>query len=133
LSLALEEAGLPCEAFADGVSVVTGRYKTRAPDASVQCGGVDDPTALALDRPLIVVEVVSPTTEANDHGAKFAEYFLVPTIVHYLIVDAVKRMVLHHRRSDDGCSETKTLRDDGWIDFNPPGFKVAVHDLFGAR
>jgi len=132
LSLALEEAGLPCEAFADGVSVVTGPYKTREPDASVQCGGVDDPTALALDRPLIVVEVVSPTTEADDHGAKFAEYFSVATIRHYLVVDGEQRTVLHHRRSDDGSIETKALRD-GWIEFDPPGFKVAVHDLFGHR
>ncbi len=132
LSLALQDSGLPCEAFADGVSVVTGRYKTREPDASVQCGGVDDPSSLALDRPLIVVEVVSPTSELDDLGAKYAEYFSVASIRHYVIVDAGKGLVLHHRRSDAGSIQTEAHRD-GWIEFDPPGFKVAVEDLFGKR
>ena len=130
LSIALEKSGLPCEAFTDGPAVVTGPHKTREPDASVQCGGVDDPTSLALDRPLIVVEVISPTSEQDDRRTKFAEYFSVATIRHYLIVDGDQRTVLHHRRSEDGSIETKTLHD-GWIDLDPPGFKVAVEDLFG--
>jgi Uma2 family endonuclease len=129
LRTAIRELGLPCEAVADGPAVVTGPYKTRGPDASVQCGPADEPNSLALDRPLIVVEVISPTSEQDDRRTKFAEYFSVATIRHYLIVDGDQRTVLHHRRSEDGSIGTKTLRD-GWIDLDPPGFNVAVEDLF---
>lgn len=132
LSSALEQAMLPCEAFNDGVSIVIDQYRTREPDASVQCGGVVDRNSLALDRPLIVVEVVSPTSERDDVGQKREEYFSVATIRHYLIVDAEKRIVLHHRRSDTGPIESKT-HHEGSIDFDPPGFQVAVENLFGRR
>ena len=132
LRTAIREVGLPCAAFADGPAIVTGSHQTREPDASVQCGGVDDLTSLALDRPLIVVEVMSPTSKQDDRRTKLAEYFSVATIRHYLVVDGEQRTVLHHRRSDDGSIETKALRD-GWVEFDPPGFKVAVHDLFGRR
>ena len=130
LRTAIREADLPCEAFADGPAVVTAPYKTREPDASVQCGGADQPSSLALERPLIVVEVVSPTSERDVRGTKVAEYFSVATIRHYLIVDAEGRSVLHHKRSDTGSIETETLRD-GWVEFDPPGFRVAVVDMFG--
>jgi hypothetical protein len=39
-------------------------------------------------------------------------------------------MVLHHSRSGAGAIETEEHRG-GWIEFDPPGFKVAVEDLFG--
>jgi Uma2 family endonuclease len=132
LSTALREAKLPCEAFADGVSVVIEPYKTREPDASVQCGPVADPNALALDRPLIVVEVLSPATEVVDRDLKVRDYFSVPTIRHYLIVDAQNGLLVHHRRSDAGGIEVST-HESGWIDLDPPGFKVAVGDLLGRQ
>jgi hypothetical protein len=54
----------------------------------------------------------------------------VATIRDYLMVDVDQRKVLHHGRFDDRSIETKTLHD-GWVDLDPPGFKVAVEDLFG--
>lgn len=132
LRTALEEARLPCEAFSDGVSIVIERYRTREPDASVQCGGIPDANSLTLDKPVIVVEVVSPTSEKHDFGQKLSDYFSVSTIRHYLIVDAEKRFVLHHRRSDSGSIHSERHRD-GFIDLDPPGFQVAVEDLFGKR
>ena len=131
-SIAIEKAGLPCEAFGDGPAVVTGRHKTRVPDASVQCSRVDDPNSLALDRPLIVVEILLPTNWRDDFGIKVEEYFSVATIRHYVIVDDEQRTVLHHRRSDAGAIQSETYRD-GCIEFDPPGFKVAVENLFGPR
>jgi Uma2 family endonuclease len=132
LSIAIENAGLPCEAFGDGPAVVTGRHKTGVPDASVQCSRVDDPNSLALDRPLIVVEVMPPTNWRDDFGIKVEEYFSVATIRHCLIIDADERVVLHHRRAEAGRIETEKHRD-GWIELDPPGYKLAVHDLFGRR
>ena len=130
LSTALKEAALPCEAFPDGVAIITGDYRTREPDASVQCGGVADPDSLALDRPLIVVEVVSPTSTRTDRQQKRDEYFSVATIRHYLIVDAAEAVVIHYRRSEAGTIEAATHRS-GRIELDPPGFGVAVEDLFG--
>ena len=132
LSTAIEKSGLPCEAFGEGPGVVTGLHRTREPDASVQCGGVDDPNALALPRPLIVVEVVSPTTKGTDFGDKVTEYFSVATVRHYLIVDADERTVFHFRRSEAGSIESEQRRK-GWISFDPPGFRIAVEDLFGRQ
>ena len=49
---------------------------------------------------MIVVEVLSPSTEKFDMVGKLADYFTIPSIRHYLIVDLRRRLVLHHKRGD---------------------------------
>jgi Uma2 family endonuclease len=130
---ALEDAvragGLPCTVFPDGVTVVINENTAREPDASVQCGTSVDLDALALASPLIVVEVVSPSSERSDVGAKLVEYFSVPSIRHYLVIVPEKRAVVHHRREDGGNIKTQIARD-GDIVLEPPGITVPVAALF---
>jgi len=114
--LALREgvnrAGLPCTIYTDGMTVVVDRQHSREPDAAVQCGDQPDPDALILDAPLIVVEVVSPSTERDDTGAKLIEYFSVVSVPLYQIVNPEKRVVVHHRR-DGNEIRTRIVGADG--------------------
>ena len=80
--------------------------------------------------PLIVVEVLSPSTRGYDTGAKLMGYFLVPSLRHYLIVDAGREVVLHHRRADAGAIETRIV-GFGAIDLDPPGLSVTLDALLG--
>ena len=54
--------------------------------------------ALEIDDPIIVVEVLSPSTAAIDHGRKLSGYFSLPSVEHYLILDPERRVVIHHKR-----------------------------------
>ena len=54
---------------------------------------------MILEAPLIVVEVVSPSSERDDSDAKLVDYFSVASIQHYLIVFSEKRVVVHHQRN----------------------------------
>jgi len=59
------------------------------PDVMVVCGKVqflDDKPADTVANPAVVVEVLSPSTEAFDRGDKFAAYRLVPSLRHYVLV-----------------------------------------------
>jgi Uma2 family endonuclease len=58
--------------------------------------------ATVQDAPLVVVEVTSPSSERGDPGEKLVEYFSVPSIHHYLIVNPVKKVVIHHARAQSG-------------------------------
>ncbi len=98
LQNAVKRANLPCTVFTDGMTVKIDEYTARQPDASVQYGAKVDPDMIILDAPLIVVEVISPSSEKDDTSTKLAEYFSVSSIRHYLIVDAGKRLIIHHAR-----------------------------------
>ena len=84
---------------------------------------------MEVPNPIIVVEVLSPATAKYDTGAKLAGYFQVPSIQHYLIVDPVSRLIVHHARQDDATIITRIVTD-GSIDLTPPGLALALPDVF---
>src|ERR1700722_15173778 len=75
---ATRAGGPPCVVFIDGVGVKINDKTLRIPDVLVQCGAEPDPDALIVGSPLIVVEVVSPSSE--DIETKLLDYFAVASI-----------------------------------------------------
>jgi Uma2 family endonuclease len=126
---AVRSAGLPCVVFIDGVGVAINDKTLRIPDVLVHWGAEPDPDALIVS-PLIVVEVVSPSSERDDTDTKLIEYFSVASIRHYLIVFSEKRVVVHHRRNDGGDIATR-IAHDGDVTLDPPGIAVPVLALLG--
>jgi Uma2 family endonuclease len=127
---AARAAGLPCVVLIDGVGVAINDRTLRIPDVLVQCGAEPNPDALIVESPLIVVEVVSPSSERDDAEAKLVDYFSVASIRHYLIVFSEKRVVVHHRRNDGGDIATR-IAHDGDIVLTPLGMAVPVVALLG--
>ncbi len=101
------------------------------PAALVYCGARIDGDQIDVPNPIIVVEVLSPTSEKYDTGAKLAGYFQVPTVRHYLIVDPLGRLIIHHARQDDATILTR-IHTDGAINLTPPGLTLAIADVFPA-
>jgi len=129
LEAGVRMAGLSCLVLIDGVGVAINDKTLRIPDVLVHCGAEPDPDALIVESPVIVVEVVSPSSERDDTEAKLVDYFSVASIRHYLIVFSEKRVVVHHRRNE-GEIATR-IAHDGNIALDPPGLTVAVSALLG--
>ncbi len=129
LERAIGEAGVPCEALPDGITVEVGEDTDYEPDAIVNCGEPVAGEEVAAPNPVIVVEVLSPSTRSVDTGTKLTDYFRVPSIRHYLIIRADRRSVIHHRRRDDGGIETRLIAE-GRIALDPPGIEIAVEDFY---
>jgi Uma2 family endonuclease len=125
---AVARAGLPYTVFPDGATVVIDNNRAREPDAAVQADAAGNLDSVVLAAPIIVVEVTSPSSERDDTGDKVLEYFSVPSIVHYLIVDPVDSVVIHHTRGAVGDGERYT-REAGEINLTPPGIRVPVAEL----
>jgi Uma2 family endonuclease len=86
LDRAIRDGGLDCEALADGLTIEVDEDTEYEPDAVVNYGPRLPPDATAATNPVIVVEVLSPSTQSVDSGEKLADYFRVPSIEHYLVV-----------------------------------------------
>jgi Uma2 family endonuclease len=128
---AIRAAGLGCEALPDGMSVRVDDATVYEPDAVVRCGGDLQDDQVEIPNPLIVVEVLYPSTRAHDTSTRLADYFRLPTVRHYLIVDPGGRTVIHHRREKAERIEARVLRGGvGTLDLNPPGIAVLVEGFF---
>lgn len=129
LTDALVNADLRCHVLPDGVAVRVSETRWYEPDALVYCGAEAARDSIQIDNPMIVVEVLSPSTAQRDIHAKLAGYFSVPSVMHYLIVDPESPPVVHHKRQDDGTILTRLI-PSGEIKFDPPGFVVTAESLF---
>jgi len=130
LAEAIEAAGLPCQVYPDGMAVEIDDATTYEPDALVRCGAPIPADALKLNDPVIVVEVLSPSSRARDAGAKLADYFRLASVRHYLIVRTEDRVIIHHRRGDDGGIVNRIVRA-GAIRLDPPG--IVLSDALPAQ
>ncbi len=86
------------------------------PDALVRRGRPLADDAMRVIDPLIVVEVVSPSSRGRDSDARLADCFRIVTLRHYLIARTDDRPLIHHERTPDGEIMTRIIRD-GRVDF----------------
>ena len=125
----VRRAGLPCRVFPNGMTVRIAARIAFEPDALVVCPPPSDLNTMEIPNPVVVVEVLSPSTAADDHGIKLDGYFSLPSVAHYLILDADRRVMIHHRRAEAGAIETRVLRE-GVVVLDPPGFEAEVARFF---
>jgi Uma2 family endonuclease len=128
LDQAIRAADLTCEALGDGITIEVDDDTDYEPDALVNCGPRLSDNAIAATNPVVVVEVLSPSTEHIDLADKLADYFRVPSIQHYLIVRAVRREVIHHRRA--GAEIISRVVNIGNIVLDPPGITIELADVY---
>jgi Uma2 family endonuclease len=74
-------------------------------DLSALCGEAEFEEVSGVDtlvNPELIVEVLSPSTEAYDRGDKFTHYKSIPTLREYLLVSQHRPHVTHLFKQDDG-------------------------------
>jgi Uma2 family endonuclease len=126
---AVRRAGLACQVFGDGMTIEVGDSDYE-PDAVVRCVGDRLPDdAMAVPDPLVIIEVLSPTTSGVDRGLKPRDYFRVPSLQHYLVVWPETQRIVRHSRTPDGDIATKVFAS-GEIALDPPGLALAFADFY---
>jgi Uma2 family endonuclease len=127
----IKKRQLPCHVLPDGMTVRIDDLTAYEPDASVYCGARLPASAIEVTNPIIVVEVLSPSSQQVDLSAKLAGYFRLPSVAHYLIIDPDQPLIIHHARSNADPILTRIVRE-GAITLDPPGLELALADVYGA-
>ena len=96
--------GSPCRVYGSDVKLqVESAGSYFYPDLMVTCSAADAADRLIKREPVLVVEVLSPSTAAYDRGDKFADYRMLPSLREYLLIDvASQRCDLFRKRPEDG-------------------------------
>ncbi len=105
----LVAAGKSCYVYNSDVAARVSSKRYTYPDTSVTCDGRDQPAPdkLEIKSPLVIIEVLSDSTEAYDRGRKFAFYRACPTIQEYVLVTTKYQSVEVHRRTAQGWTNTQ--------------------------
>ena len=85
-----------------------------------------------LLNPQVVVEVLSPSTEAYDRGRKFDFYREAPSLQQYVLVSQDLQRAVSYVRQSDGVAWLMTPLDHPGvsIDFPALGISVPLSDIY---
>lgn len=104
ISFALRQSlrGRGCRVLVEGVqlAVQENRHYTY-PDVMVSCDPEDQRETRMLRHPVLLVEVLSPSTAAYDRALKFKKYKELPSLQHYLLISQHYWLVEWFRRGDN--------------------------------
>lgn len=128
LQNAIAAANAPCQAFVDGLGVRIDEQTVYEPDSLVNCGDPVPSDALLAPAPVIIVEVLSPSSQGVDTNIKLTDYFRLPSVMHYLIVDTRRRLLIHYRRADSEIA--MSIVRGGVVALDPPGLSIVLDDVF---
>lgn len=100
--------GSGCRPYGPDMALRVSDTEVRYPDVSIYCGPPRDALAeaKALSEPIVVIEVLSPSTATLDQGTKLEEYKRVPSVRTIAFVDPVNEM----------CRTVERMSEDGWLD-----------------
>lgn len=116
----------------DGMAVRIDDATVFEPDALIYVGERLARGTVVVTAPVLVVDVLSPSTKTVDTTRKLEGYFKLASVRHYLIIDPQQRTVIHHARNETGSITTK-LAQSGVITLAALGIDLAVTDLLPER
>jgi len=87
-----------CSVYTSDVRVCLSEDRYVYPDVSVSCEGRDQEQGDMIYSPCLIIEVLSPSTEAYDRGRKLAYYRECPTIQEYMLIDSRRASIEVFRR-----------------------------------
>lgn len=119
----------PCEAFGGDLAIILGPERVVFPDASVSCEPV---TGMGADRPVAIIEVLSPSTAAYDLGDKASAYRRMPSLRHLVLIRQDRIRVEHYHRDAEGQDFILTELDrvDGLLALTAIGVEMTVAELY---
>lgn len=100
------------------------------PDISVSCSERDRTAQKFVQDPCLIVEVLSPSTEAYDRGGKFALYRQIRSLNTYLLISSETRCVEVFHRGEQGEWRFTPYDDNGLIQLPDLGITLDFEQIY---
>ena len=120
----------PCQAFSENMKVQVGQDAVLYPDVFVTCDREFSANQSVFTAPILIIEVLSPSTQAYDRSQKFAIYRQVESLREYALIDPDTRRVEVFRLGDDGLWNLLDMSDEAAAELASVNCRIALSDLF---
>ena len=100
------------------------------PDVVVTCDPKDRESIDLIEYPCLIVEVLSPSTEAFDRGKKFTRYRQLNSLQEYILIQSDEIGVECFRRNEEGLWVLHTYGAKDSLYLESIGFSIPVEKLY---
>jgi Uma2 family endonuclease len=99
------------------------------PDVMVGCDPADS-NDYFLEKPSILFEVLSPSTESIDRREKLLAYQTIPSLGHYVIVAQEERRVEWLQREGNSWKVAVLTRPEDRLEFPAEGAALSLAEIY---
>ena len=121
-----------CEVHSSDMRVQPSPIAYFYPDVVVACGEprFEDDVFDTLLNPVVIVEVLSPSTAAYDRGEKFEHYQQFISLRDYILVSQHRFCVEHYRRQDQHSERTEFCASEDVMPLISIDCKISLRDIY---
>jgi Uma2 family endonuclease len=116
-----------CRVYASDMKLRAAERVFYYPDVMVVCD--EEPDPFYQDKPCLVIEVLSPSTEATDRREKLLAYQKLPTLQGYLLVDAETPRIESYTRHE-GSWQYRLCEGEGTLELPCPQATLRLGDIY---
>lgn len=127
--------GKNCRGFSPNMKIATNeRGLYSYPDLAIVCGQpiFHDQKSDVLLNPIVIFEVLSPSTENYDRGEKFLRYTnYIESLEDYILISQDEPFVEHYKKTEHGGWEKSEIRDlSAVLEINSIDCRISLTDLY---
>ena len=131
--LGISLLGKPCALFSSDLRIrVSDTGLVAYPDAVVVCGSLErDPEdSSTILNPVVIVEVLSESTEAYDRGLKFAHYRRIASLKEFVLLSLQEPLIELFRRNEDNTWTLFEYRPPAKAILSSLGISIDVAEIY---
>jgi Uma2 family endonuclease len=122
--------GSGCEVFSESTKVTVDDCAAFLPDVFVTCTRTQPEASTVADAPVLIIEVVSPSTRGYDYSTKLVMYRRIPSLQQYVLVDPGERTVESYSRRPDGSWSLVDHTASGRVTLAPIDLELTSEQVF---
>ena len=120
----------PCQVFSGNMKVQVGDDAVLHPDVFVTREPTFSAAQAVFKMPILIVEVLSPSTQGCDRSRKFAIYRCLESLREYALIDPDTRRVEVYRLGTDGLWNLFDMSDGPDLDLATVDARIALEAVF---
>jgi Uma2 family endonuclease len=132
LSLGNQLKGSPCRPYNSDTKLRIDQGKSKRyyyPDVQVVCRS-NEPTSVFQDQPVLIIEVLSPSTRNYDLNEKLEAYLQIPSLECYIVLEQHQPIATVFRKTNDGFSRQLVQGTDSIIDLPFFNGSLSLADVY---
>jgi Uma2 family endonuclease len=122
--------GSPCQAFVEGMKIQIADDTILYPDLFVTSDKTDLATDLIFRNPILIIEVLSPSTQGYDRSQKFALYRRISSLREYILIDPEARRIEAFRIGGDGQWVFQDMSDGEVLEARSVDARIPIAQVF---
>ena len=120
--------GKPCQFFGSDLKIQAAKNSSRYPDGMVLCSNLDQSLKIVRN-PVVIFEVLSPSTAGKDRIVKAREHQATPSVQRYVMLEQDRIGATVHVRAADGWSVV-VLKDDDTLTLPEIGLAIPLSEFY---